>query len=252
MPPMIDSLYRLLASFGFKDPLHAPIVHMPIGLVVGALVFFAIAMLLKRERLVLTARHASILAFAFAFPTILFGVFDWIHFYRGALIPAIRIKMGLAASLLILLSLGIILGSEVKLRVPAMAIVYICSFAVAAGLGYFGGSLVYAKGPVVADSPSIGISEARPAPMGGEKGPAGRGIFESNCSACHAGGGNAIVASLPIKGSGRLASLEAFESFVRSPAMPDGKRGDMPPFGEDALEAGQVKELYAFLKAEFK
>ena len=71
------------------------------------------------------------------------------------------------------------------------------------------------------------------------------------CRSGHSGGGNAIVPSLPIKGSKRLASLELFTAFVRAPAMPDGKQGDMPSFGEDTLEEGQARELYSFLEAEF-
>jgi mono/diheme cytochrome c family protein len=249
---MIDALYSFLVGAGFKDPLHAPIVHVPIGLVIGALVFFAIAIIFKRGHFVVTARQVSILALVFAFPAILFGVFDWLHFYHGALIPAIKIKMGLAAALLVFLGAGVILGGEVKPHRAAMAMIYACSFLAVAGLGFFGGGLVYGHGPVVADSPSIGVASAPPARAPGEKGAEGRDIFESSCVACHAGGGNAIVATLPIKGSRRLASYEDFERFIRAPAMPDGKEGSMPAFGEDELEEGRAKALYAFLKAEYR
>jgi uncharacterized membrane protein len=249
---MIDAFYGLLGRIGFTDPLHPPIVHVPIGLVIGALAFFAIALLFKRKLLVMTARQVSILALVFVFPSILFGVFDWIHFYHGAMIPAIRIKMGLAAALLVLLGLGIILGSEVRLRSAAMAIIYGLSFVAVLGLGYYGASLVYGRGALVAQSSSIGVAAA-PSAIEAKKGePGGKALFEANCQACHAGGGNSIVASLPIKGSKRLAGLEAFERFLRAPAMPDGKPGDMPPFDEDTLADGQAKELYGFLKAEFK
>jgi mono/diheme cytochrome c family protein len=168
------------------------------------------------------------------------------------MIPAIRIKMGLAAALLVLLGLGIILGSEVRLRSAAMAIIYGLSFVAVLGLGYYGASLVYGRGALVAQSSSIGVAAA-PSAIEAKKGePGGKALFEANCQACHAGGGNSIVASLPIKGSKRLAGLEAFERFLRAPAMPDGKPGDMPPFDEDTLADGQAKELYGFLKAEFK
>jgi len=102
---MIEALYRFLKSVGYEHPIHSPIVHMPIGLITGAFVFFVIAILFKRKQLVLSARHASILALAFAFPTILFGVFDWIHFYHAALIPAIKYKMVLASAVLVLLAI---------------------------------------------------------------------------------------------------------------------------------------------------
>lgn len=113
---MLDNLYAFLAKHGFNEPLHSPITHMPIGLTVGALLFFLVAVIFKRKQLVLTARHASILAFIFVFPTVMLGVMDWIHFYHAALFTPIKIKMALASLALIVLGAGIILGSEIKLH----------------------------------------------------------------------------------------------------------------------------------------
>jgi uncharacterized membrane protein len=146
MPAMIDDLYVLLAKLGFNEPLHSPITHMPIGLTVGALIFFSVAILFKRKNLVLTARHASILAFIFVFPTILLGVFDWVHFYHATLYTPIKIKMGLAGLALCILGTGIILGSEIKLHTVSMAIVYAAAFLVMTGLGYLGSGIIYGKG----------------------------------------------------------------------------------------------------------
>jgi uncharacterized membrane protein len=143
---MIDDLYSLLAKFGFNEPLHSPITHMPIGLAVGALVFFLVAVLFKRKNLALTARHASILAFIFVFPTVLLGVFDWVHFYHATLYTPIKIKMGLASLALLFLGAGIILGSEIKLHSIAMTIVYAATCLVMTGLGYFGAGIVYGRG----------------------------------------------------------------------------------------------------------
>ncbi|MGA2546437.1 MAG: c-type cytochrome [Rectinemataceae bacterium] len=251
---MIEALYRLLKNLGYDHPIHAPLTHMPIGLIAGALVFFLVALIFKRKQLILSARHASILALVFAVPTILFGVFDWIHFYHGVLFPAIKYKMFLAVAVVILLGLGIILGSEIKLRSLAMTLIYAFCFIAAVGLGYFGGNIVFGQGLAsAADASSrIGVSAApsSPAPAGNEG--EGRSLFASNCQACHAGGGNSISASLPIKGSKRLANLESFTSFIRAPSMPDGKPGDMPPFGKDTLDDGQVSKLYSFLSTEYK
>jgi|WetSurMetagenome_2_1015567.scaffolds.fasta_scaffold106940_2 uncharacterized membrane protein len=143
---MIDDLYALLARFGFIDPLHSPITHMPIGLVTGALIFFLVALIFKRKTLVLTARHASILAFIFVFPTILLGVFDWVHFYHATLYTPIKIKMGLAAVALVLIGAGIILGSEIKLHKISLTIIYAASFITVVGLGYFGSGIIYGRG----------------------------------------------------------------------------------------------------------
>jgi uncharacterized membrane protein len=143
---VIDDLYTLLARFGFNEPLHSPVTHMPIGLVVGALIFFLVAIAFKKKNLVLTARHASILAFIFVFPTILLGVFDWIHFYHATLYTPIKIKMGLATFAMLLLGTGIILGSEVKLHSISMTIVYAATALVMVGLGYFGAGIIYGRG----------------------------------------------------------------------------------------------------------
>lgn len=143
---MIDDLYALLAKFGFNEPLHSPITHMPIGLVVGALIFFLMAVIFKKKNLVFTARHASILAFIFAFPTIMLGVMDWIHFYHATLFVPIIIKMALAGIALIVLGTGIILGSEIKLHTMTMTILYVVAFVVMIGLGYFGSGIIYGRG----------------------------------------------------------------------------------------------------------
>jgi uncharacterized membrane protein len=143
---MLDYLYAFLASHGFDEPLHSPITHMPIGLTAGALLFFLVAVIFKKKALVLTARHASILAFIFVFPTIMLGVMDWIHFYHAALFTPIKIKMALASVAVIVLGAGIILGSEIKLHTMTMTILYAGAFFVMVGLGYFGSGIVYGRG----------------------------------------------------------------------------------------------------------
>jgi uncharacterized membrane protein len=143
---MIDEMYALLARIGFTEPLHSPITHMPIGLVVGALIFFLVGILFKKQNFILTARHASILAFVFVFPTILLGVFDWIHFYHATLFTPIKIKMTLACIAMVLLGAGIILGSEIKLHSVTMTFIYALTFIVMIGLGYFGSGIIYGRG----------------------------------------------------------------------------------------------------------
>src|SRR5512137_480021 len=130
---MADALYALLGRLGFTDPLHALLVHMPIGLVTGALLSFLVAVLFHRKQLVLTARHAAIIAFIFVFPTILTGVLDWLHFYHGALLPAIRAKMILAGAVVVVLTAVIILGSGIRLRTIWMTVLYALAFLAVAG-----------------------------------------------------------------------------------------------------------------------
>jgi mono/diheme cytochrome c family protein len=243
---MIDSLYELIARMGFTDPLHAPITHLPIGLVIGAFLFFLVAVIFNRKNLILTARHVSILAFLFVFPTILFGVFDWLHFFKGALIPPIKYKMILASAVLVLLAAGIIVGSELKVRTVLMTVIYALAVVAVVGLGWFGGKLVYGG-----FSPAAETATSAPAAAGttAPAVPAGQRLYASNCAACHPAGGNAIAAELPLKKSTKLASEASFVAFIRSPKMPDGTEGQMPPFPADQLSDKQAGALYSYIES---
>jgi mono/diheme cytochrome c family protein len=250
---MIDSLYQLIAKAGFTDPLHAPLTHLPIGLVIGAFLFFLVAVLFGRKNLVLTARHVSILAFLFVFPTILFGVFDWLHFYKGALIAPIKYKMILASAVLVLLAAGIIVGSELQVRTAPLMVIYALAVIGVTGLGWFGGKLVYG-GFQPASAAATAAAETTAPAAGAGTGPAssvalGQHLFASNCSACHPGGTNAIVAELPLKTSKKLAKEADFIAFIRSPKMPDGSEGQMPPFPADQISDKQASALYDYVES---
>jgi len=231
---MIDAFYKFMASRGFTDPPHALLTHMPIGLVTGALLFFLVAVVFRRRALVLTARHVSILALVFVFPTILFGVLDWLHYFRGAWLLQIKFKMILAAAVLLILAAGIIVGSEVKVRTIPQAVLYALAFVCVVGLGYFGAKLVYGGWG--------GEGAAKGAPAGQEEAfAAGAETFTANCQACHPGGGNVVNPQKPLKTSKQLAARGAFVSFIRSPG------GQMPPFGEELISGKQAEDLYLYV-----
>jgi mono/diheme cytochrome c family protein len=235
---MVDALYGLLNSVGFTDPLHALVVHMPMGLVIGAFLLILVAILFGRSKLFLTARHISIMAFVFVFPTILFGVFDWLHFFKGAMIPAIRFKIILAAAVLVILAVGIVVGRGVKVRTVAVAVIAALAFVAVVGLGYFGGSLVYggwARGSRAAGADAAGSG-------------AGQAVFAANCAACHEGGGNVVDDRYPLAGSRRLESLPLFTAYIRDPRMPDGSKGNMPSFPASEIPEAEVKELYGYIR----
>jgi mono/diheme cytochrome c family protein len=79
--------------------------------------------------------------------------------------------------------------------------------------------------------------------------PVGQRLFASSCASCHPNGGNAIVAELPLKKSKILASAAAVTSFIRSPKMPDGSEGQMPPFGVDQISDKQAGQLYTYIQS---
>ncbi len=256
---MLDSLYRFLASVGFTDPLHAPVTHIPIGLVIGAFCFFFVAVVFRRKSMLLTARHVSILAFIFVFPTIILGVMDWLHFFHGALIQPIKMKMILASAVLVLLGAGIVLGSEVRVSSAPLMVIYALAVVAVVGLGWFGARLVYggfgaqaAEAPAVAPTapatagpaPAATAAPAAPSPTR-----AGQRLFAANCASCHPNGGNVIETSLPLKSAKQLANLDVFVSFVRSPSMPDGSQGAMPSFPESQLSSKDAANLYAYIES---
>jgi mono/diheme cytochrome c family protein len=240
---LIDFIYDLLKGIGFTEPIHPPITHMPIGLAVGALLFLAMALILKKTKLVLTARHVSIMAFVFAFPTILLGAFDWIHFYHAAFITPIVIKMILAGILLIVLGTGIIIGSELKPNSAAMMVLYSAAFVCVLGLGFFGSGLIYGRG--VNDSSAASTSSTPST----EQVAAGAQVYTANCQSCHPNGGNSLLANYPVKTSTKLESRDSFIQFIRNPVMKDGAQGDMPAFSEQDIGVKDAEALYGYIKA---
>ncbi|HUX42575.1 MAG TPA: c-type cytochrome [Rectinemataceae bacterium] len=248
---MVDSFYALLKLVGFDEPLHAPITHLPIGLTVGAFIFLIVAIVFKKKQLLPTARHAAILAFVFVFPTILLGVLDWMHFYRAVLMPAIVIKITLASIVLVSLGAVVILGGEAKLHSFWMTSLLAIAFVGVMGLGYFGSGILYGRAITV--EPAVGgkTTAANAVPQSPEF-RRGRAVFAANCQSCHGNGLNAIVASLPLKTSTKLASLDSLKAFVRSPHMPDGSAGQMPTFDPSILSDAQVSDLYAYVSKAWK
>jgi uncharacterized membrane protein len=140
---MFNSVYEFLNSLGYAHPIHPTEVHMPIGLVVGALIFSVVAAVFRRERLVLTPRHCLILALIWVFPTMLFGFMDWQHFYGGAWLLPIRVKITVAPVLTVLLFVAIFLARRYGASSMKILPVYFICFCCVVVLGYFGGQLVY-------------------------------------------------------------------------------------------------------------
>jgi len=231
---MFDVVYKFLASLGYTHPIHPTEVHMPIGLVVGSFIFAFVAVIFKRPQLKEAVKYCIILAFIWVFPTMLFGYMDWQHFYAGAWLFPIKVKIPLAFTLLILLGIAIIVRRKKGAgSIPALVLYTLC-FMVVVVLGYFGGQLTY--GTRAASIPAEFKT--------GEK------LFKANCSACHPNGKNAIIPNLPIVGSDKLASFDTFLAFVRNPKLPNGKSGPMPKFMPSKLADKQLKKVYEYIVNE--
>ena len=228
---MFDQVYELLGKIGYHHPIHPTEVHMPIGMVVGALGFTLLALIFRWKNLRLTAHHCIIFGFAFMLPTMLFGYMDWQHFYGGAWFFPIKMKLFLAPTLLVLSFIAFIVGRKAGVEAKIVVLLYTLCFGLVVALGYFGGQMVYGG----RTPPAVKAYQA------------GAQIFKANCSGCHPHGGNAIVPNLPLTSAPQLEALDSFRDFIRSPKMPDGSRGVMPPFPPAKISAEQSGELYEYI-----
>jgi len=222
---MFDFVYEALRRIGYTHPIHPTEVHMPIGLVVGALIFAVVALLFHRQKMTMTPRHCIILAFIWIFPTMLLGYMDWQHYYGGAMLFPIKVKLIAAPVLMLLLLAAIFLGHKYGSTSMKVLPLYFLCFCTVVVLGYFGGQLVYGGRP-------IHVPEEF---KGGEK------VYAANCAACHPGGGNLIDPGKPIMHSPLLKDLQVFVEWLRHPAEP------MPAFPASKITDDQAQELYRYI-----
>ncbi|MHB9071955.1 MAG: DUF2231 domain-containing protein [Desulfobaccales bacterium] len=229
----MDFIYQFLESIGYTHPIHPPMTHMPIGLVVGALILRLTAIFSQRASLARAAFYCLVLALVFAVPTVLVGVMDWQHYFSGAWVFPIKMKIVLSILLFIFLAGGIVIGWRGKAESKSFLANCFLSFVAVVGLGYFGGELSLAPQRL-----------CPPAASGYQE---GAKIYATLCAACHPNGGNIFDASLPVRGSKHLADLNDFSSFMRHPHRHDGSPPTMPAFPPQKLPDAQMRELYQYI-----
>jgi uncharacterized membrane protein len=236
---MIAWFYQALAHLGYTHPLHPPLTHLPAGLVLGAFIFAVAARAMRRPNLALTGRHCIALALISVFPTMLLGLLDWQHFYAGVWIFPIRMKLGLAFSLIILLIAADVQGRMVQRKSRGFPTIYILCVLNVVALGYFGGELVFGT-----RRPG-GSGTVKERQVSAEQ-------FTKNCSSCHPNGGNVIKPNLPLRSAPQLTDFPTFLAYVRSPKARDGSETVMPPFPADRLTEEQGKEIYDYVVTAFR
>lgn len=230
-------IYESLARIGYHHPLHPPLTHIPVGLVIGAFIFSLVAWIFNRENIARSARHCIILALLAVPPTALFGFMDWRHFYAGASLTPIRIKMILAAALTVLLLIAWIASrKEVRNMSRLIVICGLCLVTVMA-LGFFGGELVYSgRTEATASSETPLVSQ-------------GAEIFGSRCSGCHFADKSETKVGPGFKGLFQLSQLPVSKKPVTENAITDQLKSPvdkMPPFPD--LSPEQIQALIAYLK----
>ncbi len=236
---MIESLYALFREMGYNHPLHAPTTHLPLGMMVGAFLFALLARLLGKPSLVPTSRHCTALAFISMFPTAALGVMDWLHFYGGAWLFPVRMKILLASTLAVVLLICLLLERRAHVMRKTLLVFLTLGVMTSAGLGYFGGELVFSRHK----TPDVPMS--KPSQEGAE-------AFARLCASCHPNGENPFKPGLALKTAPQLTDFETFLSYIRNPEARDGSNTIMPPFSEDRLPEAEARAIHLYLLRELK
>ena len=237
---MIEFLYNSLAKVGYTHPIHPAVTHLTVGMVIGAFLFGIVAWKLRHQGLARTAHHCIILALLAVFPTVLSGLMDWQHYYGGAWLFPIKMKLPLAGLLLILLVFALSAGSRAESISKRALIIYALCLVNVTALGYFGGELAYGgRAPAKpGDSAKLTVTADVEA---------GANLFNQTCSACHPNGGNSIKQNLPLITAPQLVNFETFLSYIRSPKARDGSQTLMPSFSPEKLSDQQAREVYQYI-----
>jgi len=235
---MSDFVYTILQRIGYPHPIHPPLAHLPIGLIMAAFLFSLAAMALKRDSLANTARHCVLLALIALPFTAGAGLLDWQHFYGGAWLFPIRMKMILAGVLLLLLAIAAVGTSPKVSRTRNPLAIYILCMVTVTAIGFFGGELVYGR----KDAGKTAQTEDLLAQQGER-------LFEQKCSMCHFTDATQTKVGPGLKGiysrttlpvSGKPVSDETVRDQIRTPYS------NMPAFPD--LSGQQIESLLAYLK----
>ena len=231
---MLEFLYQTLTEIGYTHPIHPPVTHATVGMVIGAFLFGIVAWKMHHQSLAKTAHHCIILALLALIPTVILGVLDWKYYYAGAWLFPIKMKIMLAGLLLILLVFALSAGHKAETVSKSAVILYAFCLLNVTALGYFGGELVFGGKSAGQKTQVVGIE------ISGEE-------FNKSCSPCHPNGGNSIKENLPVKRAPQLVTFDVFLAYIRNPKARDGSKTIMPPFPADRLSEQQAREVYQYI-----
>ncbi len=227
----MEAFYQLLERIGYFHPMHPPITHVPVGLVIGAFILGILSLLFRSQATARAARYCMLIAFVSMFFTVLLGYMDWQHFYAGGWLRPIKFKLLLAAILLVLSFIALIASKASETNSLRVTGLYTLCMLTVLGLGFFGGEILYS-------------GRVPPAPaefMKGER------LFRGNCSGCHPYGTNIVAPDAPLRGSDEYKDQQTFLHWIRDPRMNNGARGVMPPFPASRISDAQAGELLKYI-----
>lgn len=201
---MASLFYDFLQNLGYNHPFHPALTHVPVGLVIASFFFMIPAFFLKGSTYGKTAKHCIVLALLSAIPTVVVGYFDWQMFYAGAYLFPITMKLILAVLLLVLLVILVFIGFKNEENLVRRFQIHFLALLVVAGIGYFGGELVYGKKTA---SQTIELDESALA---------GKELFEKKCSFCHFSDQSKTKAGPGLKGLFQMDKLPISKKPVTS------------------------------------
>lgn len=240
---MATQFYQFLSSIGYHHPLHPALTHLPVGLTIAGFLFIAIAYFLKRPNYAQTAKHCVVLALLAAIPTMIVGFLDWQHFYGGSFLFPIKMKLGLALALLVLLFAVVFISMRSQNGTLLRLLLHFLSLLLVTGLGYFGGELVYGKKTNSIQTVNNDVTNI-------ESVVAGTKLFEANCSFCHFTDSTETKLGPGLKGlfekkkmpvSGWPVSANNVQRQLKTPF------NKMPPF--EGLTGEEINSLIDYLKS---
>lgn len=140
---MTEIIFEFLTKIGFHHPVHPGLTHVPMGMVIGAVVFRFASFLPRMKVLAKTGYHCVILGLLGLPPTIFTGYLDWQHRYEGEWETLIIVKMVLAGLLSILMLFVAIKDDPEVPGFDKMTGLYLVMILLAVGLGFSGGELIF-------------------------------------------------------------------------------------------------------------
>ncbi|MCG8637389.1 MAG: hypothetical protein MI863_26395 [Desulfobacterales bacterium] len=140
---MTEMIFDFLTKIGFLHPVHPALTHIPMGMVMGAVIFRFGSFLPRLKVLATTGYHCLILGLLGMPPTIFAGYLDWQHRYDGEWETLIVVKMVLAALLSIVMVALAVIDKPEEARLDKKTGLYALMILLAVGLGYSGGELIF-------------------------------------------------------------------------------------------------------------
>jgi uncharacterized membrane protein len=145
---MTEAIFEFLSKIGFHHPVHPVLIHIPMGMVMGAVMFRIVSFIPSLKFLARTGYHCIALGFLGIFPTVFAGYLDWQHSFGGEWKFLIVLKMVLAALLTVQLGFILYTDDPETLKFDRVTLFYFLAVLLAMGLGFSGGELRYPSVPV--------------------------------------------------------------------------------------------------------